>query len=1445
MEFALIKEHQEDIFTKESAEKFGSQTKLINFFEFLKQAYCPDRLVRDVNGHEGVIFWQANLPLGIGCTLLPNEDPAGIWLSVEKQDIPLPPKPPSALLPWLTGNYTDPFHALSIRHKLDQEKFEGDPKRLKFWLEYKEKWENWAQKAKPKRSVQDLYHRLFKLSLLLEREGERLELVWGHGMLYWKVDGVIIRHPVLATKVTFAFDDWAGIIKLTPAATLTGKTTTTFDTSFLEGLNIPSLVKISALRDEINITSINPWDEAECTGFYQRLNNLLGGEGKLNFQARELKPVETPYITHEPVLFLRLKKVGYRQDIEAILEAIRLGWEIPLPIKKIVDGDAAVTEEEVDRWLNNSEELLFPLAVNEEQKKIAERLAKNIGVTVQGPPGTGKSHTIVNLVCHLLALGKRVLITAQAERPLRVLRNMFPDAIKPLCVTVLTDDTKALGELEEAVRVMSERIEAIDKNKIRDRITALEQNLRKVREEAAVLRWKIKEIAQRENKRYLFMGQEYSLGELAELIRSEADRLGWIPDQLTSEASLPLDLPEISRIYELAGIIPLEDRIFFGKTLPDPFRLPSGKELENLSQKIMSLNLTIENNRDLFVEGQLRSNIDLSAVERLLKEADRAKIRVEYFFNSNWMSAVFQDALAGGARRKAWENLAHWLEEARDHLILLLQTVAAYKIAFPGDRPLVELKNALLDLEKHLVKGKLGFFAKRKFKPLLENCLVDDKKIDNDHEVKLIICEINRRQLQEKVVTRWKNEAVSHLAPELDAHDHQFIAKIDEFAQTIYEIIDWQQNHWQPITEKVFALGLDVPREINPASLQEVLRRLELALDTIKLRYMTKERERLWQYLDDGIGRPGASPVWSELKSALISAEWVKWEELGQRIHTLKKLDHWNDEFQNLKSRLAKTAPRWAEIIAAQGGKGRPLLPPDNLMEAWEWRKAETFLQNVIAADPARISTRLNHLNDQEKMVVEELVASSTWLALAERVTEEERRSLNAWQQFVKKIGKGKGKFAPKYRILAQQEMQNARGAVPVWVMPLYQVVSNFSIKAEPFDVVIVDESSQVDLKGVLAYARAKKVLIVGDDKQISPYGVGEDLTRIHNLMDQYLEGVPHKELFDPQYSLYNLAKLFFPGVIMLREHFRCLPEIIQFSNDLMYQGDILPLRKKEPYLSDGWQPVISVKVEKGFRPPGKKINEPEAEDLVTRIVQCCENPLYKDMTMGVISLLGADQARLIEGMLYEKLGPGEIKLRRIHCGDAYFFQGDQRDIIYLSLVEAISERRPAVMNKTNDLRRFNVAASRARNQMWLFYSIDPEKLHPEDVRARLINYCNKPHRMPEEYLNLEDMCESEFEKRVLRDLHARGYRVKPQVQAGNYRIDLVVYGMNDCLAVECDGEKFHPLEKWDEDWQRQLILERAGWKFSRIRGSAYFRDPEGAILNLTRVLEEVGIFPL
>jgi len=76
----------------------------------------------------------------------------------------------------------------------------------------------------------------------------------------------------------------------------------------------------------------------------------------------------------------------------------------------------------------------------------------------------------------------------------------------------------------------------------------------------------------------------------------------------------------------------------------------------------------------------------------------------------------------------------------------------------------------------------------------------------------------------------------------------------------------------------------------------------------------------------------------------------------------------------------------------------------------------------------------------------------------------------------------------------------------------------------------------------------------------------------------------------------------------------------------------------------------------------------------------------------------------------------------------------------------------------------------------------------------------------------------------------------------GRYRIDVVVHGPERRLAVECDGDRWHGEDVWHRDRARQEVLERAGWSFERIRGSAFYRDPEAALAPLWAHLEELGI---
>ena len=142
-------------------------------------------------------------------------------------------------------------------------------------------------------------------------------------------------------------------------------------------------------------------------------------------------------------------------------------------------------------------------------------------------------------------------------------------------------------------------------------------------------------------------------------------------------------------------------------------------------------------------------------------------------------------------------------------------------------------------------------------------------------------------------------------------------------------------------------------------------------------------------------------------------------------------------------------------------------------------------------------------------------------------------------------------------------------------------------------------------------------------------------------------------------------------------------------------------------------------------------------------------------------------------------------------------------------------------------------------------HSLDPRRdLKGGDLRRRLIEHAENLKALILQYLAKEKKTESEFERLVLKRLLTAGYRVRPQWPVGHYRIDLVVESSGGRLAVECDGDRFHAIENVAEDMARQAVLERIGWRFVRVRGSQFFRDPDSAMRPVLETLSEIGIFP-
>ena len=272
--------------------------------------------------------------------------------------------------------------------------------------------------------------------------------------------------------------------------------------------------------------------------------------------------------------------------------------------------------------------------------------------------------------------------------------------------------------------------------------------------------------------------------------------------------------------------------------------------------------------------------------------------------------------------------------------------------------------------------------------------------------------------------------------------------------------------------------------------------------------------------------------------------------------------------------------------------------------------------------------------------------------------------------------------------------------------------------------------------------------------------------------------------------------------------------------------------------------PLIDVYVKQGHK--RRDINEAEADFITAEIKQLIDNRAFARRTIGVISLIGDKQAKFINDKLSAELGLEAIERHRIVCGNASTFQGQERDIIFLSMVTCPNTVRSQTTRMIEQ--RFNVAMSRACDRVYLVRSVTSSMLNPKDLKAAILEHFQNPMgdaAIPQS-TNVLELCESPFEREVGARLLKLGYQLRPQVAVGGYRIDFVVEGMGDRrLAIELDGNSYHGPDKWVADLYRQRALERMGWKFWRCWGSHWRADSDGCLDDLQTKLAQMGIEPV
>jgi very-short-patch-repair endonuclease len=1462
-----------------------AQTRLTRVFKFLKALNeLRNPVPRDLSAYSQIL-WTDKWPPHPTIIIQRGEredtdDDADVDVEMEPiiriQRAPLTscPNPPNVLNDWLKPAWQsvdDEVEVLESRNFVSEAsqtvtvQFADDPARLEALNVWKITRAKWAEAERPAIAARQLFERIHALWTTMQREGDRVELVLAEGILHEETQ--LIRHPVLLQRINFEFDPAVPEFRFS-----TGTEKVELHRALLR--LVPSIEgrMIARFDKELETHPVELLGGESTTGFLRSLIQGLFTDGEFLGEKPATLTSARPTIWREPVIFLRPRFAGLNTTIDFILEDLEGDVSVPeglagivgievqasAPSENLSDDDAPATPSTPEL------DILFSKPANREQYEIAARLAKNNAVLVQGPPGTGKTHTIANLLGYLLAQGKTVLVTAHTTKALRVLRDQVDKALQPLCLSVLGRDSESQNQMKESAQEIANRLSSSNAATLRKEAALLREKRLKLLDTAATLLRQLRDARFSELEEIVVGGEGLSPIEVAKRVKADAERDGWIPGPLQAGVLCPLTESEVRQLYATHSVLTLSDERQIAAAQPSLGQLVSPADFRLLASERAGTTTRAKFHRREFWVESATSGYSAKQLQELHQRVCAASLVLTE--KENWLREVLFAGWTGGDHREVWNDLLRLIESLAAEAATTTRLERTFGPQLPEGWPEDQVARILDEIGAYLEKeGRLGFLTKvrhRDWHDLLDACRVDGRVPETLEEFQALQAVARLQQSRTRFAGRWRRTVESLGGPPVETLGSPPERAAQGYAAEIRKRIDWRTAIWEPLINELRSVGFrwdewlatHAPVVGDHGELVRVQRATSEGLpEVIEARAALMRQAELSTALQSQRTYLAGFPQ-SEAASVLLAAQdaWdaQNYEAACHEIARLEGLHTAYDIRSELLAKLERTAPSWALAILKREKPHDHDKPPGDVNAAWRWRQWCQELERRASVSMTDLQERLEKTEKDLREIAAKIIEHETWAAQCERTGLQAKQALMGFVQTIRKIGKGTGKRVPELLRKARELLASARRAVPVWIMPLSRVYESFDPRETKFDVVIIDEASQSDVTALAALYLGCDHIVVGDKEQVTPDAIGQRLDEVTRLIATDLHGIPNNHLYDGQTSIYDLAETAFGGVIALREHFRCVPEIIQFSNHLSYNHAIRPLR--EPFSSPIRPALVPHRVQ-GFRDERGKTNEVEAEEIASLVVACLTDPAYElnhfgdPTTFGVISLVGEEQALLIENILRRRVTPDVFARHRLLCGNAAQFQGDERDVIFLSMVDGPPDDGQLRMLDAGpkDLfkKRYNVAVSRARNQLWIVHSIDMSRhLKMGDLRRRLLAHAHNPDALLREMEVQGSRTDSVFEKAVMQRLVAAGYRVRSQWPVGAYRIDLVVEGLNRKLAVECDGEKWHTPEQLQNDLERQAILERLGWIFVRVRGSVFFRNPDAAMGSVFSKLAHLDI---
>ncbi|WNI16382.1 AAA domain-containing protein [Actinacidiphila sp. ITFR-21] len=1461
-------------------EVIAAATGLVNFLREVVQNSTQQ--IRDDRVRSREHLWLAQLPEGVR---RPTDRQDGLLVTLDHVPRAVPPPLPEVLEGWVAPDRVELADGGDppLAEEGPGKKRESDADGRTWWEErtvqredaaevlraygsWLQRWRRWAHRERADRTLRDQYEFLYRWHQLLSQQDDQQELVLAVGLLTWKdPNGESVHRHLLTRRVETAVERRTArlTVRLASESSLRVE-----DRDFLDSDDGWDPERSTAVAEDLEARSPHPLSDVVLEQLPQWQERALSRPTA--FSAEWVPPGEpeaAAQLTYAPALILRPRdRNALLRCYEQIAASVATEEHAPLGLAQLV---LTLDAEERAQWTSDEkpplfgDDPLFPLKTNAQQRDVLRRLERDTGVVVQGPPGTGKTHTIANLVSALLAQGQRVLVTSARDQPLTVLRDKLPPSVRDLCVLLLSSTRQdGTSELERTINALTDQVAASDIGSLRGEIDILSTQRDGVRARIATLTGEVIELREAETRHHegVAPGYEGTLAAIVQRVQDREPQYGWmgtLPDG--SGVTPPLSSVQAE---ELLTLLREElGQIRAGGALPVPDELPSAHEV---AETLAASRLTGDGlSREVVTTRDVLAGLDVSVTDQLTKALSECRTALHnlgvpaapaQWGSGLWITQALEDRLA---RRNVllWQRVAAGASELAS-VRRGVDSLGLRDVSLPdglskdGAGQMVRSGSAL---RNHLAGGRklrtrLLSRVQKEAQELLDSCTVDGRPPTTPEELDAVLAHLQAHTVITTVAGRWEQVGASlpdgpiEVGLAVLAERYEQLAQIDTFG-TSREQMDkllvsegvhialTSRDSWQHFADAVTALD-------GRRTADEAMARL------------SAWEERLRTPVE------GTHPASEALAvaQAIREGDVERYAKEFDGLASAYDREHRTRRCSELLDVLRSAHPVLAALLAEHYGEPEWDSRLGEFGEAWAWARAASFVRRRRTPGlEQRIEGELVEQEERLERLTGDLAGLMGRLHCLERMTQAQRSSLQAYRSHMSSYGKGKGRHAGMFKAAAREAMQKAMEAVPAWVTPIGQVAEMVQAKRDAFDVVIVDEASQAGMDALFLLWLAPRVIVVGDDKQCAPSLSGMGRTQaIQDRLTAHLPEVPLslRQLYTPHTNLYQLLSTFFPEVIRLGEHFRCMPEIIAWSSKTFYDDKLVPLRQ---FGGERLQPLLTHFVEGAVTEgrEGRLRNPKEAEAIVDCLAEMVKDPAYRDKSMGVIVLQGQGQIRLLDDLIKQRL-PATVRERHaIRVGNPASFQGDERHVIMLSMV--VTEPARITGGQRSERQAYNVAASRAQDQMRLFYSVHRGHLKSGDLRLNLLTYMENPPEAlaadnrigPVAADVLTAPFDSLFEQQVYLRLKERGYYVIPQFPAGEKRIDLVVIGPRGRLAVECDGDYYHSTpEQIRRDQQRERELQRAGWKFWRVRESEFRFDTDAALAGLWEELERQGIHP-